>query len=687
MAKRKRKKGGDRFLNRQPDADGALDELEKQDDGQVQGSGTEEFAELEQSIEASPNEEAVEDISTEAEIEKDAAIVEISPNEEGVENKSTEDKIEEAQGDELSQQTPKEPSAFYKHFSAGVLWVKRRYFTALNSTYKYFYFVGIQLLRSTRIKRRHLLNSVRKVEQVLEERSEIRRHKIAMHFHNLWKGITAPFNDLRSKYKQFRRDLDQAKHNNPNAVRIVYKNMAVFLLGGLWRTQKFLLNYIAPIAGIVAFFMTVNYFSNQTLALRVEYNGKDLGYIMDESIFNQAENEMKGRIINETYIKPDDIIPKFELKAIQAEQLISVDDLTDKLIQASGNELEEADGLYIQNKFVSAVTDGEALLIYMNGMREKYRTRDMDDSIKIEFVKKIQVKRGLYPVSSIKPLDEVKELLNSEEKGERRYTVVDGDDGLTIAAKNGISFSKLKSLNPDVETSLFPGDEMLISQSVPFLGVQVTTTSKYEEEMPFEIKQKTDATKTIGWTKVTQKGQKGLKEVTEEIKMIDGFEVERNIVNTEVIQEPVDQILVVGGNKPLKVIPSNSSGGMASGTFGWPMAGGSITTGFLGYYGHTGADITFSGCAGAPIYASAAGTVVASGWGGPYGYRVIINHGGNVQTLYAHCSRLFVGVGQQVSQGEQIAAVGRTGNASGPHLHFEIRINGTPRNPAPYLYS
>ncbi len=94
---------------------------------------------------------------------------------------------------------------------------------------------------------------------------------------------------------------------------------------------------------------------------------------------------------------------------------------------------------------------------------------------------------------------------------------------------------------------------------------------------------------------------------------------------------------------------------------------------------HTGVD--FAASRGTPIHAAAAGVVVHSGrWGG-YGNCVIIDHGGGLATLYAHCSSLAVAVGEKVKQGQVIARVGSTGLATGPHLHFEVRKNGTPVDP------
>lgn len=99
---------------------------------------------------------------------------------------------------------------------------------------------------------------------------------------------------------------------------------------------------------------------------------------------------------------------------------------------------------------------------------------------------------------------------------------------------------------------------------------------------------------------------------------------------------------------------------------------------------HTGLDIATS--TGTPISAASSGTVTFAGWKGSYGYLAVITHSNGVQTYYGHCNKLYVSAGQTVSQGQTIATVGSTGNSTGPHLHFEIRVNGVAYNPQNYLY-
>ena len=163
----------------------------------------------------------------------------------------------------------------------------------------------------------------------------------------------------------------------------------------------------------------------------------------------------------------------------------------------------------------------------------------------------------------------------------------------------------------------------------------------------------------------------------------------------EVTQDDYDSILADfnKANSYLDSLMGTGSSEYVGGYYAWPVPGYSYISSPFGWrtlYGkpnyHGGIDIAGSGIYGAPIIASNSGTVKVAyaGWTG-YGHYVMIDHGGNNWTVYGHMSKIAVSVGDYVSQGQVIGYVGSTGNSTGPHLHFEIRLNGTKVNPLNYV--
>ena len=224
--------------------------------------------------------------------------------------------------------------------------------------------------------------------------------------------------------------------------------------------------------------------------------------------------------------------------------------------------------------------------------------------------------------------------------------------------------------------------------STESLEVEVTvTTEDGEEEM--EIQTITQEVLTISLT------HKTAEEMGEEYRFS-----ERQDQYLELMTQPGQEELwaeLLGGlvdGGGVIIIPDVDW--VATGALAWPLPQSySITspfgyrqdpfTGELEY--HSGTDISAPG--GTPILAAAAGTVtIANGidpWGGSYGYHIKIDHGGGIETLYAHCSAICVRVGQQVEQGKIIGFVGRTGNATGDHLHFEVRAGGQRTDPLAFF--
>jgi murein DD-endopeptidase MepM/ murein hydrolase activator NlpD len=129
---------------------------------------------------------------------------------------------------------------------------------------------------------------------------------------------------------------------------------------------------------------------------------------------------------------------------------------------------------------------------------------------------------------------------------------------------------------------------------------------------------------------------------------------------------------------PTIVVPGGS------GVLGWPVSG-PVTSGFGLRWGrmHEGIDIAVG--VGTAVRAAAAGTVIYAGWMSGYGNLVVVDHGNGLSTAYAHNTSLVVGVGQSVSAGQLVSYSGNTGNSTGPHVHFEVRVNGSAVDPLGYL--
>jgi len=155
----------------------------------------------------------------------------------------------------------------------------------------------------------------------------------------------------------------------------------------------------------------------------------------------------------------------------------------------------------------------------------------------------------------------------------------------------------------------------------------------------------------------------------------------------EAMAAQITRQLSAGGN-----LGGSTGGGVFQGRMTWPVPGFTRVTSpfgmrthpiFGGQRMHTGVDIAGPGINGAAVVAAGDGRVISTGWRGGYGNTVIIDHGDGVTTLYAHLQggSIRVSVGEQVSAGQRIASVGSTGNSTGPHLHWEVRVNGQPRNP------
>lgn len=262
----------------------------------------------------------------------------------------------------------------------------------------------------------------------------------------------------------------------------------------------------------------------------------------------------------------------------------------------------------------------------------------------------------------------------AEEKGEEAvYVVQPGDYMELIAEKNDMDVAELKELNPQVESDadLYYDDRLNIMVPSSAVSVLVEKQVTYEETYYAEVQYEDDDSMYIGETSVVQAGEEGKHIVTDLVTYEGETEAGRERLEETVMVEPVAEIIRRG----TKSRP----------TYMYPISNWRQTSGFGYRWGRLHAGLDAGTPIGTTVRASRGGRVVTAGWVGGYGYCVMIDHGDGVQTRYGHLSEVLVSVGDYVDQGQQIALSGNTGRSTGPHIHFEIRINGEPTDPTPYL--
>lgn len=263
--------------------------------------------------------------------------------------------------------------------------------------------------------------------------------------------------------------------------------------------------------------------------------------------------------------------------------------------------------------------------------------------------------------------DEVK--IHKIEKGENYWVIAD---------KYQITPDDLINANPDVKPErLQIGQEISLVVPKPFLTVVTTEKAEYLEDIPFETEYEDTSVLYKEEYRVKRAGDSGEREIEAKIVKENGIEVDREILKETITKEPTTKIVLRGTKEPPPKI--------GTGSFSKPTSRGYITSAFGWRWGrrHEGIDIGMP--TGTPVKAADGGKVTFAGWRGAYGYLVIINHGANMETYYAHNSKLLVKKGDKVFKGQTIAHSGNTGRSTGPHLHFEVRKNGTPVNPTKYI--
>jgi len=292
----------------------------------------------------------------------------------------------------------------------------------------------------------------------------------------------------------------------------------------------------------------------------------------------------------------------------------------------------------------------------------------------------IEVVECYLPASEIEDLQSAIRDVTQDEAKPTIYEVVSGDTLSQIAEKVDIPMDDLIAMNDSLEnenTMIHIGDEITITVPQPKLSVRRLEQLYYEEDYEAEI-QYVDNDEWYTTDKVTlQEPSAGHHNVMAQIEYRNDSQENVVYLKEEVTYEAVAKIVERGTKIPPSYIKPISGGRLTS-NFGYrkrPTKGASTY--------HKGVD--WATPTGTAVVASSGGVVTKAGWGSGYGYVVYIQHPDGKVTRYGHLSKILVSAGQSVSQGQKIALSGNTGVSTGPHLHFEILINGSQVNPLNYL--
>ena len=423
------------------------------------------------------------------------------------------------------------------------------------------------------------------------------------------------------------------------------------------------------------------FFSLYTVGTTVIYNGEQICAVKSTSAANLAKAQLEqitSRAIGASYAIDESLL-QYSSSLLPRSEVVDSEELEEGLSEEIGL-VTYGYSLYVDGELIGATPYEGALDELLKQLKDGISD---ENTISCEFEETVEIKPGYVSTDSIMNLGYLAETLYSTKTAEVTYEVKSGDTWSQIANSHGLTSTELLALNPGYDINrLSIGEVLTLSASVPYLTMTVVEQERYMDAIPFEVEYTDSANLYKGDYKVTSPGENGSADVVANVTYVNGEEMERVILSSVTLKDPVTEQRLQGTKDRPTWLPT--------GSFRWPCSG-NITSRFgyrnLSYSyaskNHKGIDI--ANRRGTAIYAADGGTVSYAGWMSGYGYLVQINHGNGYVTYYGHNSSLIVSVGQHVYKGQQIARMGSTGNSTGNHCHFEVRYNGVARNPLNYL--
>ena len=467
-------------------------------------------------------------------------------------------------------------------------------------------------------------------------------------------------------------------------LRTSWNQFVAFLRNVPWKSPKVAAGSMALLTMLGG---VVYYLNTTTVAAYLMVNGQQAGLVKSIAAGDQlvaAVLEKRGQAVGQTAKTHDQIT----YRSVRVKKAALLEELSGKKLGEMLSAYLAGAELDINGERFAVVASVEEAQKVLKAYQDYYTKPSANNKVdSVEFSESVVVKPVEVRPDEVRTSDDILKTLEAGKTVETEYTVQPGDSWWLIARKNDMKTKEVLAGNPGAteDTKLQIGQKVKLVSVVPYITVVSKGVYTGTETIPFDVITKTDYSLGSGQTVVKQQGSDGSKIVTYSYVQKNGQNISKQVLSEQITKQPVAQIVAKGPNRTPIVVGYNTSrgSGNVSGLV-WPLRGR-----INSYYGyrwggfHTGIDI--AGDTGDPYTAAADGTVVAAGWDGGYGKMILIDHGNGVVTRYAHSSQLLVSSGQHVNKGQTIGLVGATGNATGPHLHFEIIVNGETVNPLNYL--
>lgn len=424
-------------------------------------------------------------------------------------------------------------------------------------------------------------------------------------------------------------------------------------------------------------------YSEKSMVVEFSIDGQVAGRVASVSTVDKALERVNSEISSitgETFSFPYEI--SYSLKNTDKAECLDINGVYDLLSTYTDDYSEEGYGLYIDSRLIAVLDNRDDILNVLETVKGEHMKLTGEEE---DIANKIDIKYQEYSPAQFTTPEALMSMFSIEVPEVVEEAVI--ADRALLAIPTSPSTLSLEAATPEfrdmMEAALTDNGNNAI-----VLDFEVVYEETVREVLAYETEYVEDSTLFEGQEVVVTSGKDGKADNTYKVKYINGEEIGRELIEQSIIKESRTCVIKIG----TRVLPENLSEeergskyminpvptARVTSHFGWRILRGKSDH-------HDGLDL--AAIKGTPIYAAASGEVIYAGYNASYGNYVKIKHPDGLVTLYAHCTKLLVQVGDTVSQADEIALVGSTGNSTGYHCHFEVYEDGTRKDPEKYIYS